>query len=121
MEIPEKLLRFKFHILLAFTFSFCVVFLCYLAPRFLDILNYFWPLLVSTALFLVAVVVFDRISPISAEYPAEKAGEGLLDYVAGEPPTGQVESLVEASEVMNCKIPGIIIIIIRVDNCFCLN
>ncbi|KAI3466425.1 hypothetical protein Pfo_023088 [Paulownia fortunei] len=99
MEIPEKLLKFKFHILLALTFSFFIVFLCYIAPRFLDILKYFWPLLVSTALFLVAVVVFDRISPLSAEYPGEKAGEGLLDYVAGEPPTGQVEPLVEEAEV----------------------
>ncbi|KAL8046290.1 hypothetical protein ABFS82_08G169400 [Erythranthe guttata] len=83
-EIEEKLLKFKFHILFALIFSLFIIFICYLAPSFVDIINYFSPLLVSTALFLVAAVVFDRISPPSPEYPGEKAGEGLLDYVAGE-------------------------------------
>ncbi|KAL7218832.1 hypothetical protein ACSBR2_011995 [Camellia fascicularis] len=39
MEISEKLLKFKFHILFTIAFS-----LIYLAPRFLDVLAYFWPL-----------------------------------------------------------------------------
>ncbi|KAL3637523.1 hypothetical protein CASFOL_018691 [Castilleja foliolosa] len=97
MKIPQKLLKFKFHILAAFIFSFSIIFICYLAPRFIDILKYFWPLLVSTALFLVAVVVFDRISPLSDS--DDNSGEGLLDYVAGELPAVEVESIVEATEV----------------------
>ncbi|KAI3456821.1 hypothetical protein Pfo_013484 [Paulownia fortunei] len=84
MEILEKLLKFKFHILFFFTLSLLIFCRCYLAPSFLDILKYFWPLLVSTAFFLVAIVVFGRISPPAAESPGEKAGEGLLDYVAGQ-------------------------------------
>ncbi|KAL0328559.1 UNVERIFIED_CONTAM: hypothetical protein Scaly_2288500 [Sesamum calycinum] len=99
MEITEKLLKFKFHILSVFAFSFLIITVCYLAPRFLYILKYFWPLLVSTALFLVAVVVFDRISPLSVESPGEKAGEGLLEFVAGEPATGEVDAAAEEERV----------------------
>ncbi|KAL0443285.1 UNVERIFIED_CONTAM: hypothetical protein Slati_2051200 [Sesamum latifolium] len=51
MEIPEKLLKFKFHILFGVALSLFIFFLCYLAPSFLDVLKYFWPLLLSTALF----------------------------------------------------------------------
>ncbi|KAG8386027.1 hypothetical protein BUALT_Bualt03G0106300 [Buddleja alternifolia] len=97
MEIAEKLLKFKFHILIGFTFSLFIFLICYLAPSFIDILKYFWPLFVSTALFLVAIVVFGRISPPATEAPGEKAGEGLLDYVAGPPE--QVQSLLEDAEV----------------------
>lgn len=85
MEIQEKLLKFKFPILMGTTFCVFICSVIYLAPSFLDILKYFWPLLVSTALFLVAVVVFGRISPPPPESSGEKAGEGILDYVAGQP------------------------------------
>ncbi|KAL3851137.1 hypothetical protein ACJIZ3_013019 [Penstemon smallii] len=90
MEFSRKLLKFKFHILFVLTFSLFLSFICYIAPRFLDILMFFWPLFVSTAMFLVAVLVFDRISPV-AEALGEKTGQGLLDYVAGQPE--QVQSL----------------------------
>ncbi|XP_051133609.1 uncharacterized protein LOC127253203 [Andrographis paniculata] len=86
MEIREKLHQFRFHLLAAAAAALLIVFFFYAAPSFLDVVRYFWPLLVSTALFLVAVVIFDRISPASADLEAEKAGEGLLDYVAGEAP-----------------------------------
>ncbi|KAL0320878.1 UNVERIFIED_CONTAM: hypothetical protein Sradi_5349300 [Sesamum radiatum] len=99
MEIREKLLKFKLHILSVLAFSFLIISICYLAPRFLDVLKYFWPLLVSTALFLVAVVVFDRISPPSVESPGEKAGEGLLEFVAGETATEEVEAAAEEESV----------------------
>ncbi|KVI10418.1 uncharacterized protein LOC112507260 [Cynara cardunculus var. scolymus] len=85
MEISEKLLKFKFHILIATTLALIIVSLLYIAPRFLNILAYFWPLLLSTALFLLAVVVFGLTSPPSAQVSGEKAGEGILDYVAGRP------------------------------------
>ena len=85
MEILEKLLKYKFQILSAITLSLMISFLIVLAPRFVDILAYFWPLLVSTALFLVAVVVFGWTSPPATEASVEKASEGILDYVAGQP------------------------------------
>ncbi|OVA02180.1 hypothetical protein BVC80_8785g14 [Macleaya cordata] len=86
MEIPEKLLKFKFHIIFTTLLSLLLLSLFLLAPRFLTILSYFWPLFVSTALFLIAVVFFAKVSPpITETTSCEKAGEGLLDYVAGQP------------------------------------
>ncbi|CAK9166875.1 unnamed protein product [Ilex paraguariensis] len=91
MEIPEKLLKFKFHILFASVFSLLIISIIYVAPRFLEILAYFWPLLVSTALFLITVIVFGQISPPTTEASGEKTGEVILDYVAGQPEQVQPE------------------------------
>ncbi|XP_052206563.1 uncharacterized protein LOC127810959 [Diospyros lotus] len=85
MEISEKLLKFKFHISIAVAFSLAIGSLIYVAPRFLDVLAYFWPLLLSTALFLVAVIVFNKATPLATEAPCEMAGEVLLDFVACPP------------------------------------
>lgn len=85
MEIPQKLLKFKFHILFALTLCVVVSSLIVVAPRFVTILAYFWPLFLSTALFLVAVVVFGKTSLPATEAHGDKAGEGLLDFVAGQP------------------------------------
>ncbi|KAF5948282.1 hypothetical protein HYC85_014239 [Camellia sinensis] len=59
--------------------------LIYLAARLLDVLAYFWLPFLSTALFLVTVVLFAKSSPLSTEVPAEKTNERLLDFVAGQP------------------------------------
>ncbi|CAB4308617.1 unnamed protein product [Prunus armeniaca] len=81
MEIPEKLLKFKFHFLFALILCLTLYAITLIAPRFLTILAYFWPLFLSTALFLFAVVVFGKTTlPVT-----EPSGEGLLDYVAGQP------------------------------------
>ncbi|KAI3786655.1 hypothetical protein L1987_40510 [Smallanthus sonchifolius] len=85
MEIPELLLKFKLHILFAVSFSLIILSLLYMGRSFLNVLAYFWPLLLSTALFLLAVVVFGLTSPPSGQVSGEKAGEGILDYVAGPP------------------------------------
>ncbi|WJX27300.1 hypothetical protein P8452_16135 [Trifolium repens] len=53
-------------------------------PYFLSILAYFWPLFASTTVFLVAIIAFGGVSKFSTETHGEKAGEGLLDYVAGK-------------------------------------
>ncbi|KAK6947077.1 hypothetical protein RJ641_000550 [Dillenia turbinata] len=81
MDIPEKLLKFKYHFIFGAIISLTISSVFIIAPRFLTILAYFWPLFLSTALVLVAVVVLGRISPPAVD----KAGEGLLDYVAGQP------------------------------------
>ncbi|XAR67375.1 hypothetical protein NMG60_11002107 [Bertholletia excelsa] len=49
MEISGKLLKFKFHILVAGALSLVIFSLIYVVPSFLDVLAYFWPLLLSTA------------------------------------------------------------------------
>ncbi|KAL5802217.1 hypothetical protein ACOSQ4_030522 [Xanthoceras sorbifolium] len=88
MEIPESILRFKFHIIFTLIFSLLLLSIVLLAPSFLNILAYFWPLFLSTALFLVVVIFFGKTSPPAA---ADSAGEGLLDYVAGQPhPTADI-------------------------------
>ncbi|KAI3956976.1 hypothetical protein MKX01_001010 [Papaver californicum] len=98
MEIPEKLMKLKYYIIFSSLISLLFLSLVLLAPRFLTIVSYFWPLFVSTALFLFTVVFFAKVSPLSTSSAeendddqsllscAEKAGEGLLDYVAGQPP-----------------------------------
>ncbi|KAF3955203.1 hypothetical protein ACB098_06G018000 [Castanea mollissima] len=92
MEIPAKLLQYKFQFLFALILSVTLISLFFLAPRFLTILAYFWPLFLSTALFLFAVLVFGKTSPPATDNPGGKAGEGLLDYVAGQPEHPLVES-----------------------------
>lgn len=86
MEIQQKLLKFKYHILFSFTLCAFIFSLLVWAPSFLTILAYFWPLFLSTAMFLAAVVFFGKTSASPAtDDPGDKAAEGLLDYVAGQP------------------------------------
>ncbi|GMJ10419.1 PSI-INTERACTING ROOT-CELL ENRICHED 1 [Hibiscus trionum] len=84
MEIPQKLLKLKHPIILALSLLPIILF----APSFLTVLTYFWPLLLSTALFLVSVIFLGKTSAHSAASdsdPVDKAGQVLLDYVSGEP------------------------------------
>ncbi|XP_010534805.1 PREDICTED: uncharacterized protein LOC104810291 [Tarenaya hassleriana] len=90
MEIREKLLKFRFHIVFAFVFSLLTFSLVTYSPGFLTVLSYFWPLLLSTALFLAAVLFFARTSgnfPATSSAAGEgsfafkAAAEGILDYV----------------------------------------
>ncbi|EXB41833.1 hypothetical protein L484_005059 [Morus notabilis] len=84
MEILEKLIKFKIHILLALLLCVAVSVRILVTLRFLTILAYFWPPLVSTALLLAAVLVFSKTTAASPAV-ADKAGEGLLDFIAGQP------------------------------------
>ncbi|XVF77090.1 hypothetical protein PTKIN_Ptkin14bG0012100 [Pterospermum kingtungense] len=94
MEIPEKLMKLKYPIIITLTLSLTLSSLIVFAPSLLTILTYFWPLFLSTALFLVAVVFFGKISAHhgGSESPAAKAGEGLLNYVAAGQPELTVDS-----------------------------
>ncbi|XP_010542525.1 PREDICTED: uncharacterized protein LOC104815698 [Tarenaya hassleriana] len=95
MEIREKLLKFKHHIVFAFVFSLLTFALVTYSPGFLTVLSYFWPLLLSTALFLAAVLFFagnSGDSPTTSAASGDGGGafkaetEGFLDYiVAGQP------------------------------------
>ncbi|OWM85804.1 uncharacterized protein LOC116213666 [Punica granatum] len=90
MAIPAAILKYRLHILVAVILSLSLLGLVLLAPRFVTLLAYFWPLFLSTALFLVAVVFFGKTSPPTPD----KAGEGLLDYVAGDPDPVVAEPIV---------------------------
>ncbi|KAF8080884.1 hypothetical protein N665_0918s0024 [Sinapis alba] len=90
MEFREKLVEFKFHIIFALVLSLLTVTLVTYSPGFLTVLSYFWPLFLSTALFLAAVFFFARTSdlPTSSTISSDGSGievaaEGILDYVVG--------------------------------------
>ena len=88
-EIQAKIMQYQYHFIITVVVSIILALLFQVAPRFLTVLAYFWPLLVSTAVLLIVMVAFGQISPPSTEIQGEKTGEGLLDYVAGRP--GRVE------------------------------
>lgn len=83
MEISPKLLKYKTHFVITIIVSSILAFLLQAAPQFMTIITYFWPLFISTALFLVLIVVFGKITP--SEFYGDKEGEGIMDYVAGQP------------------------------------
>ncbi|CBI25748.3 unnamed protein product, partial [Vitis vinifera] len=85
MEIQTKLMQYQYHFIITVVVSIILALLFQVAPRFLTILAYFWPLFVSTAVLLMVMIVFGQLSPPSTEIHGEKTGEGLLDYVAGRP------------------------------------
>lgn len=85
MDISEKILKYRYQISIATIVSLLISLLLYAAPRFLNILAYFWPLFASTTVFLISIIAFGGVSKFSTEIHGEKAGEGLLNYVAGKP------------------------------------
>lgn len=85
MDIPEKLLQYKYHIAITFVSLLIAGGFIFIAPQFFTVLSYFWPLFLSTAVFLAAVTVFGQTSLWSAESYGDKEGEGLLDYITGHP------------------------------------
>ncbi|XP_027344002.1 uncharacterized protein LOC113856399 [Abrus precatorius] len=90
MEIQQQVMKFRYHIIGALLLLAVVVSFLHLAPKFLHILAYFWPLFLSTALFLAVVLFFAKTSASThSETSLPKPAEDLLDYVAGghhEPP-----------------------------------
>jgi hypothetical protein len=86
MDVPEKLMQYRYHFTIAVIISVVLSLLLYGAPRLVTILAYFWPLFASTAVFLVAIVAFGGPSQLAIDRAhGEKAGEGILDYVQGRP------------------------------------
>ncbi|KAL5182331.1 hypothetical protein HKD37_17G046486 [Glycine soja] len=87
MDVPRMLVQYRYHITIAIAFSLSLSLLLYAPPRIMIILAYFWPLLASTTVFLVAIIALGGVSKFSTEGHGhgKKAGEGLLDYVTGMP------------------------------------
>ncbi|ESR63156.1 hypothetical protein CICLE_v10017306mg [Citrus x clementina] len=83
MDITPKLVQYKYQFSVAMVVSLILGLLSYGTPRMLTILAYFWPLLASTTVFLLLIIAFGGLSQLANEAHGERAGEGLLDYVAG--------------------------------------
>ncbi|KAL3740917.1 hypothetical protein ACJRO7_022096 [Eucalyptus globulus] len=84
MDIPAQILQYKNQIGMAVVGVLAISLMVYAAPRLVSILAYFWPLFASTAVFLVTVFAFGGISKLSTEGHSREAGEGIVDYVAGQ-------------------------------------
>lgn len=74
-----------------------VVSISAVGPRLGAVVSFFWPLLVSTGFFLVAVAVLLRISPPPAG--ADESGKELIDFVAGCRPEHHPPEVATAVEV----------------------
>ncbi|EEF39492.1 conserved hypothetical protein [Ricinus communis] len=91
MDIPEKILQYRYHFGIAIIASLVLSILLYAAPRFLTILAYFWPLFASTTVFLVLIIAFGGVSQFPSNVHGDQAGEGLLGYVEGPTTTDSME------------------------------
>ncbi|CAK7323307.1 unnamed protein product [Dovyalis caffra] len=125
MDIPERLLQYRYHFALAITASVVLSLLLYAAPRLLFILAYFWPLFASTTVFLILILVFGgTVSQLATDSHAygEKAGEGLLDYVAGQPETVEHSQKYESDVMVEIRseVCGIIFPNHNADDCISL-
>lgn len=83
IEVSTQIIQHRYHIVMAVGGFLLLSLMLYAAPRFVTILAYFGPLFASTAVFLVAIIVFGGIAQLANESHGEKAGRGFLDYVAG--------------------------------------
>lgn len=76
-------MQYRYQFSAAIVGSLILGLLSYGAPRMVTILAYFWPLLASTTVFLLLITAFGGFSQLATEAHGKRAGEGLLDYVAG--------------------------------------
>nr|KYP41350.1 hypothetical protein KK1_037276 [Cajanus cajan] len=87
MEIQKQLFKFRYHIAGALLLCLAIFSFLYLAPRFLNVLAFFWPLFLSTALFLALVLFFGKTQPPPpSDVDLPKPAEDLLHFVAGHHP-----------------------------------
>lgn len=83
--IQTKVLQHRDQITVVAAVSVVLSLFVYAAPRFLSILAFFWPLFLSTAVLLVAMTAFGGGFQVGNEVHGQRAGERILDYVAGRP------------------------------------
>jgi hypothetical protein len=75
-------------------------------PRLGAVVSFFWPLLVSTAFFLVAIAVLLRISPPPAD--ADESGKELINFVAGLHPDHHIPESVPAPAAATVEAPPVL-------------
>ncbi|KAK7305243.1 hypothetical protein VNO77_43145 [Canavalia gladiata] len=83
MEIQQQLIKFRYNIVWTLLFSVASYALLRLTPSLINVLAFFWPLFLSTALFLFLVLY---VKTSTSHTPLHKPAEELLDYVAGQHP-----------------------------------
>ncbi|KAK4785573.1 hypothetical protein SAY86_002262 [Trapa natans] len=83
IEFSARIMHSRYQITTAVVGLLLVSLVLYALPRFVTVLAYFWPLFASTAVFMVVILVFGGISQLANDSHGEKAGKGILDYVAG--------------------------------------
>nr|GLL46901.1 hypothetical protein DM860_003642 [Ipomoea trifida]GMD18146.1 hypothetical protein DM860_003642 [Ipomoea batatas]GMD83918.1 hypothetical protein DM860_003642 [Ipomoea batatas]GMD87277.1 hypothetical protein DM860_003642 [Ipomoea batatas]GMD88550.1 hypothetical protein DM860_003642 [Ipomoea batatas] len=81
MDISTKLLEHKNSIAVLIAASLFLGFVINTAPRLITMLAYFWPLFLSTTLFMGAIIAFTQVPPFAVDFRGEKDGEGLLGYL----------------------------------------
>ncbi|KAI4365025.1 hypothetical protein MLD38_021047 [Melastoma candidum] len=89
LDVPSQLSQHKLPLTAVLAGIFVLSLVLYVAPRLVDVFAYFGPLFVSTAVLVVAVVAFTSISQVPFDPSGGKAGEGILEYVAGPPGFGE--------------------------------
>ncbi|KAK7276960.1 hypothetical protein RIF29_18109 [Crotalaria pallida] len=90
MEIVEKLVKLRYHFLAALLFCVTLYSLILLAPRFITLFTYFWPLFLSTTIVLSLVFIFAKTSSSSSsesssslqDTDSSSLHKTLLDYVS---------------------------------------
>lgn len=82
IDILSQISQHKIPLMAALAGIFMLSLVSHAAPKIVDIFTFFGPLLVSTAVLVVAIVAFTSVSQVPNEPHGEKAGEGILKYVA---------------------------------------
>ncbi|MQM07909.1 hypothetical protein Taro_040761 [Colocasia esculenta] len=82
-KLHGKLLEFRLQGLLLAVLGAIILALLRLGPSFRTVVAFFYPLLLSTSFFLAVVLVLRVISPSPGVVLSDRAGEELMDYVAG--------------------------------------
>lgn len=86
MDIQDQVVRFRYYILASLLSLIAIFTLLHLAPSFVTLIVFFFPLLISTTIFLTIIILFGNTTqshPNDAVPSFPKPAEELLDYVAG--------------------------------------
>ncbi|KAJ6756784.1 TRANSMEMBRANE PROTEIN [Salix purpurea] len=73
MDIPERVLQYRFHLAAAIAASLVLSLLLYASPGLITIVAYFWPLFASTAVFLMLIIVFGGVPQLATDYHGGKS------------------------------------------------
>ncbi|CAA6657317.1 unnamed protein product [Spirodela intermedia] len=87
-KLRDALREFIFYSLILAAAAALALILLRFGPRLLAVFSFLWPLLLSTAVFLAAVLVFRVLSPPHSENQSNQTGEDFLHFVTDHTPEG---------------------------------
>ncbi|PKA64929.1 hypothetical protein AXF42_Ash011531 [Apostasia shenzhenica] len=91
MAIKDRLVALKFLTAAAAAATAAIACALYLGPRFSTVVDFFWPLLLSTGFFFGIVAILFRISPPPrADVTSCRASKELIDFVVAGPHSEQL-------------------------------